>query len=220
MNRNMIPYIDIHTHKHPENPDEMAIISLDVEAEPLPMCSIGIHPWRTQEANKTPHFIEKSLQLLASKATDPRVMAIGEAGMDKMQGADPEVQRNLFERQALIAEQVGKPLVIHVVKFVDEIVEIHKKLKPTNRWIIHGFRGKPMQAQTFIDRGIDLSFGQHYNPQSLIMAYESHRLWLETDQSDMTITSHYQSVSHHLGLTPDDLKLTIYHQASSLFGKL
>jgi len=45
-----------------------------------------------------------------------RVVAIGEAGFDRLRGGSPAVQREAFVAQSKIAEAVGKPLVLHVVK--------------------------------------------------------------------------------------------------------
>ena len=43
----------------------------------------------------------------------------------------------MFRCQACLAEEVGKPLVIHLVKAVDELLKVKRDLRPSNPWIIH-----------------------------------------------------------------------------------
>ena len=72
----------------------------------------------------------------------PQVLAVGEAGLDKLADAPMDLQVEVFRCQACLAEEVGKPLVIHLVKAVDELLKVKRDLRPSNPWIIHGFRGK------------------------------------------------------------------------------
>ena len=212
----MIPYINIHSHKKMVSPDEMAIFNCDYDAAPIPFCSVGVHPWNSVNIHTNPHFIEESAALVAEKAINDDVIAIGEAGLDKLRGADIDVQRKLFVAQVDISEKVRKPLIIHQVKCVDEILEIHKTLRPHQRWIIHGYRNKVEQARQLMNRGIDLSFGRYYSEPSLHLAYECNQLWLETDEADMDIQGHYQAVADELGVDVVELKLKIYERAKRL----
>ena len=236
-----VPFINIHCHLVGEKPDEivdfrpevtekagsapwpkhaeagvMSVINCDFDEPLQPLSSVGVHPWHSAEAGIVHHFIEESVALVAQKGTDPRVVAIGEAGLDRLRGAGLDQQRRLFEMQVEISEQVGKPMIIHVVRFTDEIVQIRKRMHPRQAWIIHGFRGKPSTAVQLMSHGLDLSFGPFFNAQSLHEAYRQNRLWLETDEACTDIISHYTSVAKALGVDVEALKATIYERATLL----
>lgn len=116
--------------------------------------SIGIHPWHT---NATPDELDKALSILANAATDPRVVAIGEAGLDAIRGADAETQERIFTAQIQIAERHQLPLIIHCVRRYGRLMELHKHLHPTTQWVIHSFRGKPELARQLSAQGIGIS---------------------------------------------------------------
>lgn len=116
----------------------------------------------------------------------PEVVAIGETGLDSLRGSSLDVQTALLRRHALLAESVGKPLILHVVRRWDEIIALKKELKPTVKWIIHGFRGGARQARSLVDAGFYLSVGEHFNPDA-IRDIPSDRLYTETDESPLPI---------------------------------
>ena len=59
-------------------------------------------------------------------------------------------------------------------------------LKPTQPWLIHGFRGGPEQMNQLYSHGILVSFGLKHNPESLRQV-PSDRLFLETDGHDTIV---------------------------------
>ena len=67
-----------------------------------------------------------------------------------------------FEYQARLSVELGKPLVIHLVKAMSELLKLKQQIKPANPWIIHGFRGKPALAEECLRHGFYLSFGEKY----------------------------------------------------------
>ncbi len=177
--------LNIHTHGAPL-PLESAIQNrfpetFDEKAEGW--FSVGIHPWRIENYQK--HYPWEELHHLLSL---PQVLAIGEAGIDKICGVSLDEQERVFFHQAEMAEEIGKPLIIHMVKSADEMVRIRKQMRPSVPWIIHGFRGKPAQAQQLLSHDFCLSFGALYHPESLNLTPLS-RLFLETDEADVSIES-------------------------------
>lgn len=76
---------------------------------------------------------------------------MGEAGLDKLADASLPLQREVFEYQARLAEETDKPLVIHLVKAVDELLKLKQKIRPVKPWIIHGFRGKQCWQKNISD---------------------------------------------------------------------
>lgn len=134
--------------------------------------SAGIHPW---DSEKEPDWdwLEKTVE-------DSRVVAVGEAGLDRLRGADLERQIEIFRRQALLAEKVNKPLIIHCVRCWAELLKLHNDIKPESKWIIHGFRGKEALARQLINAGMDISLGLKA-PEELTGIIPSDRLHRETD---------------------------------------
>lgn len=116
--------------------------------------SIGIHPWHT---DTTDDELDKALATLSAAAADPRVVAIGEAGLDALRGADADTQERIFTAQIQIAERLQLPLIIHCVRRYGRLMELHKQLRPTTQWVIHGFRGKAELARQLSAQGIGIS---------------------------------------------------------------
>ncbi len=212
----MIPYIDIHTHNRSASSDVRAVFNCNYDEDVVPSCSIGIHPCLSVCALSCPDFIDRNIAELRAKAAMDEVIAIGETGLDGLRGADMDIQMELFRRQAAIAEDVGKPLVIHCVRKYDEILRLKRQMNPKQTWFVHGFRKNAQTAKQLMGQGLELSFGRFYDAQALQLAYSAGHLWLETDESYMDIRSHYSNVAALLGIQVEELRLTIYRQAVRL----
>ncbi|MCM1452805.1 MAG: TatD family hydrolase [Clostridium sp.] len=174
-------YLDVHTHNLMAGP--LAIINLPFGAE-IPSegaFSMGIHPWDTEGAT------EKDFETLAERARDSRIAAIGECGLDALRGGPLERQEEIFLRQAALSEEVGKPLIIHAVRTHGRIAQLRRALKPRQRWIVHGFRGKPQLARQLLDAGCDISLGERFNPD-VPGIVPAGRLFAETDCSEKPIS--------------------------------
>lgn len=124
--------------------------------------SAGIHPWWTTSSADT----EQMLQNLPALLAHPQVIAVGECGLDALQGADLAEQERLFIAQIQLAEQYKLPVTLHIVRAFDRLLRLHKQLHPTTQWTVHGFRGKPALAQQLLNAGFNLSFGRFYNQES------------------------------------------------------
>ena len=132
-------YIDIHTHRKQEV-DFIQIINLDLE-QPCPVqgyYSYGIHPWALDNAD---FQLEEAFSLLKERLQSPNVLALGEAGLDKMHKESFEQQIAVFERQIDLSEALQKPMILHDVKSHNEILALRKKHKAKQPWILHGFNG-------------------------------------------------------------------------------
>lgn len=195
-------YFDIHTHQRPQQATEV-VFSCFKEDCPLPeeivRFSVGIHPWHLTESNADGHW-----QWLVEMANRPQVVAIGECGLDKLKGPSLALQIDVFKRCALLAEERSLPLIIHAVKCFNELIRLKKELRPVQPWIIHGFRGKKEVAQEYLKHGFYLSFGEHYQEESM-RTVPLDKLFLETDESSLTIESIYQKAAHTLGMSVEEL---------------
>jgi len=98
---------------------------------------------------------------------------------------------------------MGLPLIVHCVKALDDVLRMCQGVP----CIFHGFRGKPQQAQTLINRGFDLSFGPNFNPESLRLAAAVGRMWLETDDGPDPIERVYERAATALGIKPEGIAL-------------
>ena len=167
---------DIHTHVLPQEPGTALVC---IGCGPMPQeeghwFSAGLHPW-----DVTDDF-ENQMLALKELLANPRVLALGECGFDTLKGPSHELQEQAFVRQVQLSEQFRKPMILHVVRDFDSVIRLRKQLKPTQLWLIHGFRGGPEQMNQLYAQGILVSFGLKHNPESL-KTVPSDRLFLETD---------------------------------------
>ena len=192
--------LDIHTH-HPAPQKEALVCATPETFDPIgdQWYSVGIHPWETK-GTVSPHIWEA----IESAALRKEVMAVGECGIDKLKGGPLFLQMQVMKRQIELAERVGKPLVIHNVQAHDVIIGMKKDIKPTQPWLVHGFRGKPTVARMLTDAGLFLSFGPLHNaatvaemPEEMILA--------ETDDSDTLIADVIAALSSIRGKDMTDI---------------
>lgn len=183
-----IMIIDCHTHKPYPVPD--AIIStspIGFAPEGVQKWSVGLHPWHLDLFCDNSMRIKEEIWVeMVAAAAKPDVVAIGECGIDLVKGGLLATQMLAFRRQALLAERLQKPLVIHAVKAHDLIIGMKRNLSPSQPWIIHGFRNKPTIAAIYLDAGCYLSFGEKFNPESLDITPPD-RILAETDESPLHI---------------------------------
>lgn len=155
-------FADIHSHDQTRATAGDTLVSISPSAPMLPggWYSVGIHPWDTADAPPSLSVLKE----LVRRARLPQVVAIGECGIDNLRGASPSAQARVFAFHARLAERVGKPLVIHAVRSYPALIALRRRLKPRQRWIIHGFRGNPTLAAELLRHGFDLSLGHRHHP--------------------------------------------------------
>ena len=186
-------YIDIHTHIHKEtNSTHLRIYNIELQnitaSENNTISSIGIHPWYI------PQNPEKAIAQIKAIAQKENILAIGECGIDKLCETPIELQIKLFKAQTEVSEVVRKPLIIHCVKSYNEIIELKKEIRPSQTWIIHGFRGKPQTATMLTGAGIILSIGEKYNPET-IKNIPINKILIESDESTLSIEDIYKNIA-------------------------
>ena len=167
---------DIHTHVLPQEPGTALVC---IGCGPMPEAqghwfSAGLHPWDVTGHDQEAY---ENLEILLSL---PNVLAVGECGFDTLRGPSHELQEQAFVRQYELSEQFKKPMILHVVRDFDTVIRLHKQLRPTMPWLIHGFRGAPQQMHQLHSQNILLSLGPTCNPQSL-HPLPPDKLFLETD---------------------------------------
>ena len=115
---------------------------------------VGIHPHDAQSLN--PDVLEK----IYNMARDQRVVAIGEIGLDFYRDLSPrDIQRQAFREQIKMAQELGKPIVIHDRDAHQEVLEIIKAEKAgKNQGIMHCYSGAMPLAIELLKEGFYLSF--------------------------------------------------------------
>ena len=196
-------FYDLHSHRQSQQAEDVTIISVDLREQNClssvdiakNIYSAGVHPWYI---DKTLIHEVRKLALLSS------VVAIGETGLDKNRG-NYLSQLDIFEEHIRLSEEVMKPLIIHCVKAWDDLLYIKKSLNPSMPWIIHGFRGNENLATQLLNAGMYLSFGIHHNTESLKVAWDQKRLFIETDDTDINIREVYTKIAANLNISLNEL---------------
>ena len=170
--------------------------------------SIGIHPW---------HINTDWQNIFADIATHAKadnVVAIGECGFDMLKSPAPiELQEEIFKTHVELSEELQKPLIIHCVKAYDRLVALCNGLKPQQAWIIHGFRGKPQQAEQLIKAGFHISLGEKFNTESA-KVIPMERLFIESDESNAAIADISAAVARAKGADIEELALQTMQNAA------
>lgn len=213
----MAQFLDIHTHKSEAETMGNAIINHRLLAEPQFLdgnyYSIGIHPWDVA-AQDWGIQIDRLLKSFPNN----QIVAIGEAGLDKLSESPLFLQQQAFERQISLSEEKELPLIIHCVKAMEQLLSIHKHFRPKQPWIWHGFRGKLEQAEQLLKQGLYLSFGEFYSEEAMKFVPDD-RLFLETDDSALRIDEILCRAAQVRGVEVETLRATIRKNIQKVFFK-
>ena len=217
-----MPLVNIHTHTERTDDNLIQIVNLDLN-QPCPKQgyhSYGIHPWTLDNVD---FQLEEALSLLGESLQSPNVLALGEAGLDKMHKASFEKQIELFEQQIELSETLQKPMILHDVKSHNEILALRKKHKAKQPWILHGFNGTEQDIQQLTGQGLFLSVGESvlYSERKIVKSLKSiplEMLFLETDMAEIDIETIYEVAANLLEMDILSLKEQIFSNFARLFG--
>jgi len=119
------------------------------------LCSVGTHP----------HYAHTELDIpveeIVRVAQHPKVVAIGEAGLDYFYDNSPrDAQAEGFRRHIAAAQATGLPLVIHARDADDDVAAILEEEMARARFsaVLHCFTGGPGLARRALDLGVYISF--------------------------------------------------------------
>ncbi len=148
--------------------------------------SVGVHP------NDVGDMTESDLAQLEEWAKHPRVVAIGEIGLDyHYDEPDPEIQKVWFERQLRLAQKLNMPYVVHDRDAHADVLEIIKKVGYFNG-VMHCFSGSAEMARQVTDLGMYVSiagqvtFKNAPKVQAVAQAVPLDKLLIETDSPYLT----------------------------------
>ena len=117
--------------------------------------AVGVHPHDAMT------FDDKVLQTLERLADEPRVVAIGETGLDFYRDLSPrDVQKRVFAEQISLARRKRLPLIIHIRNAYHEALDIIDQEKAFEvGGVLHCFSGDAASAERAVGLGFSLGFG-------------------------------------------------------------
>jgi TatD DNase family protein len=114
-------------------------------------CAVGFHPHEAKDCDA------EAFAAIERLAAHPRVVAIGEAGLDYHYMHSPrEVQCEVFERHIDLARRLGKPVIVHNRESTADMVAILGRSGA--RPILHSYTDTLEVARTLLDLGAFISF--------------------------------------------------------------
>ncbi|MBE6886571.1 MAG: TatD family deoxyribonuclease [Ruminococcaceae bacterium] len=194
--------------------------------------AVGIHPHSASEA-------EKDLeQTLARLATDPKVVAIGEIGLDYHYDFSPRPkQLEVFSRQLALAKQLELPAIIHSREATADVLALLDAHRPTG--VVHCFSGSAETAKELLEMGYYIGFTGSVtfkNARKLVEAaavIPDDRLLIETDAPYMApepyrgrrndsslIPAIAMRLAEIRGTTPDEILRITRENALRLFSRI
>lgn len=213
-----IKYINFHTHHGGGSDNTVAVVNLlagdsvpDI-FQPNTLFSAGIHPWYLTGDNA-----EELKTTLILTLAHPHVIMIGEAGFDLIRGPEEKLQYDTFCYQASLAEEMSIPVIIHCVKGWDLLLKAKKALRPSVKWIIHGFRGKAPLARALAAEGFCFSLGLNGISEEVISAAGIDKIMPETDASGEEISEVYGKFVLVTGRSEDELSAIFRRNFNGLF---
>lgn len=155
--------------------------------------TVGLHP----------HEAIHGVDSIAGYVDAPKVVAIGECGLDFYYDHSPrDVQREAFARQIDLAKRIGLTLVIHTREAWPETLDVLDAEGIPENTVIHCFTGGPNEARACLDRGAYLSFSgavtfknaQDIRDAALLCPLD--RLLVETDAPYLAPVPHRGKPNH------------------------
>lgn len=202
-------FFDTHVHLNAEqyNEDLKEVINRAIENKVTKMLVVGFDRptiTRAMELTNQYDFIyacigwhpvdaidmtEEDLLWIKELASHPKVVALGEMGLDYYWDKSPkEIQKEVFRKQIALAKEVGLPIVIHNREATQDIVQILKEENAAEvGGIMHCFSGSPETAlecvkmNFYISLGGPVTFKNAVKPKEVAAAVPMERLLIETD---------------------------------------
>lgn len=161
--------------------------------------ALGIHPCFLDADS------EKSLTVLADYLSEytADVVAVGEIGLDLYASdSDRERQLTILNHQLRLAADFDKPVILHVRKAHDLMLQQLRKIRLCGGGVVHAFSGSEQQAREYIKLGFKLGVGgsiTYERARKLRRVFASlplTALVLETDAPDMPLCG-YQGETNY-----------------------
>jgi TatD DNase family protein len=164
------------------------------EAHERVFATVGFHPHDAKRAD------DAALAELRELARHPKVVAIGEIGLDFYRDRSPrDVQRRVFRQQLQIAAELGKSVVVHdreahaeTLEFLHQWAAQDPPVPARHRGVLHCFSGDLALAQAVIELGFfigvdgPITYRNARQLPAVVKALPLDRLLMETDAPFLT----------------------------------
>lgn len=166
-------------------PSEFQSIQAIADQIPEISLSVGLHPL---DVDKWTDEMASEIYRLAQ--SDPRVVALGEMGLDLYKGEQIKEQIEVLETQLTIAQKLNLPVIIHCREGASLLRDLFKKMisqTGTLTGVMHCWGGTTEETQWFLDMGFYVSFSgvvtfkKAEQVQASAKIVPSDRLLIETD---------------------------------------
>ena len=161
--------------------DQFPGVRAIAEAYPDIWCSVGVHPHEAVD------YSSLSAADLAALASHPRVVGIGETGLDFHYDHSPrDIQEQVFRTHIAVSQASGLPLIIHARAADDEVAQILREERPPPG-VLHCFSSGRALAEEALDLGFYISlsgivtFKNAEDLRAIVRDVPLTRLLVETD---------------------------------------
>lgn len=217
-----VRFFNVHSHLKAQIPEEfvcrnayhfLSNHSLDCIDYPV---SLGIHPWHAH------FFSDQLLEKIRQLAGNPKVLALGEAGIDKRHGPEQSIQMICWEAQWKLAQELKMPLIVHCVRAWQEMIPFLRS--STVPVLLHDFRGNEGVLRSLLPLAqVYFSFGRSLfqSPKSreVFCCIPKNRILLETDQATISIAAVYEQASLLSGMQTEEFICQMKKNSIAFFGE-
>jgi TatD DNase family protein len=168
--------------------------------------ALGIHPLAVARAVDAD--LERLRDALARHRDDPRLVAVGEIGLDRfVPEADPARQERFCAEQLRLASEFALPVLLHSRRAVDGLAKLLRRIEVPGG-IAHAFNGSDQQAGHFVERGFRLGFGGSvtfetaHQIRRIASSAPASALVLETDSPDIPPHWLYRTAAERAAQSP------------------
>lgn len=212
-------YINVHTHHTQPVEGILSIGNLYKnfdEIETNSLYSVGLHPWFI-----TAETWQQQFEVVKETCRLQNVVAVGEAGLDKVCATDFALQQTVFAAHIQLANELQKPLIVHCVRAHAEAMQLLKQQQVNVPVLFHGFTKSKELALQLMTQGYYLSFGHGLmkeNLRTVLAPLPIEQVLLETDNSAASIEEIYKLAAAAFQIDEDSLSLQLQKNAAKVFG--
>ena len=166
-------------------PGEFGAMQAIADRFPELFLSVGLHPLDMDKWTS-----DTAAQIARLATSDPRVVAIGETGLDFFKADNEAVQREAFWQQMAIASHLGLPVIVHcrdAARATAEAIADFQRTTGPVKGVMHCWAGTAEETQWFLDLGFYISFSgivtfkNAHQVKAAAQIVPSDRLLVETD---------------------------------------
>jgi TatD DNase family protein len=198
--------------------------------------AVAVHPHDAKD------FTDEDLKRFEEYSKNPKVVAIGETGLDYHYDFSPrETQKKVFIHHLELAHSLGLPIIIHLREAFDDMLKILKEHRALLEYgaVLHCYSGSAEMAKVYLDMGLYISFAgpvTFRNARGLLDAVRAvplGRILTETDCPYLAPEPHRGQLNypHYVryvadkiaelkGITSGELNAQVLKNARALFKRI